>query len=54
MEENKERNFDENLAEAVRRYPSLYDKASPVFKDKHKKKNAWENIAKELDLAESI
>ena len=33
--------FNEKLAEAVRRFPALYDKSCPDFKDKNKRKLAW-------------
>ena len=34
---------EERLAEAVRKYPVLYDKWDKYFKDKNKKLLAWEN-----------
>ena len=34
---------EERLAEAVRKYPVLYDKSDKYFKDKNKKLLAWEN-----------
>ena len=38
--------FSEKLAEAVRIYPCLYDKASPDFKDNKKKNLAWQDAAR--------
>ena len=35
----------EKLAEAVRVYPVLYDKADPLFKDRNKKQLAWKDVA---------
>ena len=42
--------FDEILSESVRKYPALYDKTNPSFKDRMKKNNAWENVAEELNV----
>ena len=36
--------LDEKIAEAVRRFPVLYDKSCKDFKDNNKKKNAWEDV----------
>ena len=38
------------LSEAVRKFPILYDKKDRCFKDKNKKKLAWEDVAKEANL----
>ena len=38
------------LAEAVRKYPALYDKQDKYFKDKNKKRLAWADVAKEANL----
>ena len=37
---------DELLAESVRLYPVLYNKADKFFKDLNKKTLAWEDVAK--------
>ena len=37
---------DEMLAESVRVYPVLYNKADKFFKDLNKKQLAWEDVAK--------
>ena len=37
---------DELLAESVRVYPVLYDKADKYFKDVNKKTLAWQDVAK--------
>ena len=37
--------FHENLAEAVRLYPFLYNKSSEDFKDVNKKKLCWKDVA---------
>ena len=37
---------DEFLAESVRLYPVLYNKADKFFKDVNKKTLAWEDVAK--------
>ena len=34
---------EEKLAEAVRKYTVLYDKADKFFKDRNKKRLAWED-----------
>ena len=41
---------EETLSEAVRKYPVLYDKGSQDFKDRRKKKLAWDDVAKETGL----
>ena len=38
---------EERLAEAVRKYPVLYDKSDKYFKDKNKKLLAWEDVAQD-------
>ena len=38
------------MCEAVRKFSVLYDKQDKYFKDKNKKKLAWEGVAKEADL----
>ena len=43
-------NIEEKLSEAVRKYPYLYDKESLHFKDKRKKKLAWDDVEKETGL----
>ena len=40
--------MDEILAESVRKLPILYNKSSKDFKDKHKRKRAWDDVAKEV------
>ena len=40
---------EELLAEAVRRYPVLYDRSHRTFKHKNKEKLAWNDVAKEVD-----
>ena len=42
--------FGENLSEAVRKYPALYDKSDPGFNDRHNKSNAWTSAARELTI----
>jgi len=42
---------EQMLAEAVRKYPALYDKRDKYFKDRNKKRLAWEDVAKEANLA---
>ena len=41
---------DEKLAEAVRKYPVLYDKRCSVFKEKMKKKLAWNDVSKTVGV----
>lgn len=45
-----EKTCDEKLSDAVRNYPEIYDRASPYFKDKEKRRIAWENIALEIGM----
>ena len=39
---------DDELAEEVRKYPCLYDKASKHYKDKRKAANAWKRVDEKL------
>ncbi|KAL9958745.1 hypothetical protein ACROYT_G035801 [Oculina patagonica] len=41
---------DEKLAEAVRKYPILYEKSLNDFKDKVKNRLAWQDVAAEIGL----
>ena len=43
----------EELAEAVREYPCLYDKAKKEYKDKIVAENAWKEVADQLILIEN-
>ena len=43
---------DELLAEAVRKYPALYDKRLKDYKDRNVCRNAWEKVANSLDFVE--
>lgn len=45
---------DEILAEAVRKYPCLYDKSDKGYKERDRKKNAWGAVEKELGYEEGI
>ena len=45
---------DENLGEAVRKYPVLYDKSCSVFKDKVKKELAWDDVTKTVGVKNGI
>ena len=47
-DENK--NFGEQLAESVRIYKCIYDKACPEFKNKVKTGKCWLNVATKLNL----
>ena len=40
---------NEKLAEEVRKYPCLYDKAEVGYKDKLRKVNAWAKIDETFD-----
>ena len=40
--------LEEKLAEAVTKFPILYDKSCRDFKDNSKKKLAWEDVAKQV------
>ena len=42
--------LEEELAEAVRQFPVLYDKSCRDFKDNSKKRLAWDDIAKQVGL----
>ena len=46
--------LDEKIAEAVRRFPVLYDKSCKDFKDNYTKKNAWEDVAKIAGLSSGM
>ena len=39
---------EEELAEAFRTYPILYDKSIKEFKDVKKKENAWKKVAESV------
>ena len=41
---------EEKLAESVRKYPVLYDKSDSAFKDRGKKRRAWEDVADENNI----
>ena len=41
---------EEKLSEAVRKFPVLYDKSDRFFKDRSKKRLAWEDVANEVNL----
>ena len=45
---------DEKIAEAVRRFPVLYDKSCKDFTDSKTKKNAWEDVAKIAGLSSGM
>ena len=45
---------EEQLSEAVRKHPVLYDKADRHFKDKAKTQLAWEDVEKEANLVSFI
>ena len=51
---NMAASFDEKIAEAVRRFPVLYDKSCKYFKDNNTKKNAWEYVAKIAGLSSGM
>lgn len=40
---------EERLSECVRKFPALYDKTDKFFKDRSKKRLAWEDVAKEAN-----
>ena len=42
--------FDQILSLCVRKYPILYDKRDPSFRDKIKKNSAWDSVAEELKV----
>ena len=46
--------LDEKIAEAVRRFPVLYDKSCKDFKDNNMKKNEWEEVAKIAGLSSGL
>ena len=41
----EDENKDMILAEAVRKYPILYDKSDRYFKEADKKRLAWQDVA---------
>ena len=41
---------EQQLTEAVRKFPVWYDKQDQFFKDRNKKKLAWDDVAKETEL----
>ena len=41
------------ISEAVRKYPILYDKLDRFFKEKDKKKLAWQDVANVANIAKS-
>jgi len=43
----------EELAEAVRLYPCLYDKGRKEYKDKFVAENAWTEVADKLSFIET-
>ena len=44
----------ELLVEEVRKYPCLYNKSLPTYKEKDKKVIAWRAVEAELELEEGI
>ena len=46
--------LDKRVAEGVRRFPVLYDKSCKDFRDANKKKNAWEEVAKQAGLSSGM
>ena len=44
---------NEELAEVARKYPCLYDKSRKECKDKSVVKNAWKEIADQLDFMQN-
>ena len=51
---NMAASFDEKIAEAVRRFPVLYDKSCKYFKDNNTKKSVWEDVAKIVGLSSGM
>ena len=47
---NMASNFKERLASLVESFPILYNKSLRDFKDRNKKKNAWNEVAEKMDL----
>lgn len=41
---------DERVAEAVRKYPAIYDKTNKYHKNKEATQNAWERVVEEADV----
>ena len=46
--------LEENLAEAVRQFPVLYDKSCKDFKDNSLKRLAWDDVAKQVGLQNGV
>ena len=46
--------FKEKVASAVENLPVLYDKTLTEFKDKNKKKDAWQQVAKVSRLPQRL
>ena len=46
--------MDEKVAEAVRRFPILYNKSLKDLRDRNKKKNAWAEVARLAGLSTGI
>ena len=45
---------DESLAEEVRKYPCLYAKCDPGYKERDRKRNAWKAVEEALGFEEGI
>lgn len=43
---------NEELAEVVKQYPCLYNKAKKEYKDKAVVENSWKKVAEKLDFIE--
>jgi len=52
--EEKVRDYQQELIELMRQQPSIWNTKSHVFKDKHKKVEAWKNISGELRIEGTI
>ena len=44
---------NEELVEVIRKYPCLYDKSKKEYKDKNVTKNAWIEVADQLDFIQN-
>ena len=44
---------NEELVEVIRKYPCLYDKSKKEYKDKNITKNAWIEVADQLDFIQN-
>ena len=44
---------NEELVEVIRKYPCLYDKSKKEYKDKYVTKNAWIEVADQLDFIQN-